>query len=125
MTQQTTAIVSRVWSFCSVLRDAGVSYRDYLEQLTYLIFLKMAADYLPPIFWPKISSRTSKPPWKNLRLWWRLSTGTTNSLLGPFAKGFARFFETKDPNFYAVGWRVPYQHHTGRTTKWIFREKLL
>ncbi len=42
-------IVSKVWSFCDTLRDDGVSYGDYLEQLTYLIFLKMAHEYsLPP-----------------------------------------------------------------------------
>jgi type I restriction enzyme S subunit len=35
----TASIVSRVWSFCTTLRDDGVSYGDYLEQLTYLIFL--------------------------------------------------------------------------------------
>ncbi len=38
-------IVSKVWSFCHTLRDDGVSYGDYLEQLTYLIFLKMADEY--------------------------------------------------------------------------------
>ena len=38
----TAPIVSKVWSFCTTLRDDGVSYGDYLEQLTYLIFLKMA-----------------------------------------------------------------------------------
>ena len=47
-TTQTSAIVSKVWSFCDVLRDAGVSYGDYLEQLTYLIFLKMADEYARP-----------------------------------------------------------------------------
>ncbi len=44
----TQAIVSKVWSICNVLRDAGVSYGDYLEQLTYLIFLKMADEYSKP-----------------------------------------------------------------------------
>jgi type I restriction enzyme M protein len=44
----TNSIVSKVWSFCNVLRDAGVSYGDYLEQLTYLIFLKMADEYAKP-----------------------------------------------------------------------------
>ena len=44
----TDSIVSKVWSFCNVLRDAGVSYGDYLEQLTYLIFLKMADEYSKP-----------------------------------------------------------------------------
>ena len=41
-------IVSKVWSFCTTLRDDGVGYGDYLEQLTYLIFLKMADEYSEP-----------------------------------------------------------------------------
>jgi len=43
-----TAIVNKVWSYCNVLRDDGVSYGDYLEQLTYLLFLKMADEYSKP-----------------------------------------------------------------------------
>ena len=44
----TAPIISKVWSFCTTLRDDGVSYGDYLEQLTYLIFLKMADEYAKP-----------------------------------------------------------------------------
>lgn len=44
----TNAIVSKVWSFCTTLRDDGMGYGDYLEQLTYLIFLKMADEYAKP-----------------------------------------------------------------------------
>ena len=44
----TAAITSRVWNFCNSLRDVGVGYGDYLEQLTYLIFLKMADEYSQP-----------------------------------------------------------------------------
>ena len=44
----TESIVSKVWSFCTTLRDDGVGYGDYLEQLTYLIFLKMADEYSQP-----------------------------------------------------------------------------
>src|SRR5919199_1344972 len=40
--------VAKVWNFCNILRDAGVSYGDYLEQLTFLIFLKMADEYTKP-----------------------------------------------------------------------------
>ncbi len=40
----TDSIISRVWSFCHTLRDDGVGYGDYLEQLTFLIFLKMADE---------------------------------------------------------------------------------
>ena len=42
------SIVSKVWSFCTILKDDGVGYGDYLEQLTYLIFLKMADEYSKP-----------------------------------------------------------------------------
>jgi type I restriction enzyme M protein len=44
----TNQIISKVWSFCNTLRDDGVSYGDYLEQLTYLLFLKMADEYTRP-----------------------------------------------------------------------------
>jgi type I restriction enzyme M protein len=37
----TDSIISKVWGFCTTLRDDGVGYGDYLEQLTYLIFLKI------------------------------------------------------------------------------------
>ncbi len=41
-------LVNKVWSFCHTLRDDGVGYGDYLEQLTYLIFLKLADEYARP-----------------------------------------------------------------------------
>jgi type I restriction enzyme M protein len=48
METTSATIVSKVWSFCNTLRDDGVSYGDYLEQLTYLLFLKMADEYSKP-----------------------------------------------------------------------------
>jgi type I restriction enzyme M protein len=48
MTEQSSTIVSKVWGMCGPLRDDGVSYGDYLEQLTYLIFLKMSDEYGKP-----------------------------------------------------------------------------
>ena len=41
-------LVAKIWSFCDTLRDDGVSYGDYLEQITYLLFLKMADEYSNP-----------------------------------------------------------------------------
>ena len=38
------AIVQKLWNYCNVLRDDGLSYGDYIEQLTYLLFLKMADE---------------------------------------------------------------------------------
>ncbi len=43
-----SGIVSKVWSFANILRDDGVGYGDYLEQLTYLLFLKMADEFANP-----------------------------------------------------------------------------
>lgn len=44
----TLSVLSKIWSFCNTLRDDGVSYGDYLEQLTYLLFLKMADEFSRP-----------------------------------------------------------------------------
>ena len=41
-------IGQKVWSYCNVLRDAGLSYGDYLEQITYLVFLKMMDERSQP-----------------------------------------------------------------------------
>ncbi len=48
MPNESSAIVSKVWNYCNVLRDDGVSYGDYVEQLTYLLFLKMADERTKP-----------------------------------------------------------------------------
>jgi len=44
MGNESATIVQRLWNYCNVLRDDGVSYGDYVEQLTYLLFLKMADE---------------------------------------------------------------------------------
>ncbi len=43
-----SSIISKVWNFANVLRDDGVGYGDYLEQITYLLFLKMADELNKP-----------------------------------------------------------------------------
>ena len=44
----TNSVVTKVLSYCNMLRDDGIGYGDYLEQLTYLLFLKMADEYSKP-----------------------------------------------------------------------------
>jgi len=39
MPNHSAAIVQKLWNYCNVLRDDGMSYGDYVEQLTYLLFL--------------------------------------------------------------------------------------
>ncbi len=61
-------LVQRLWNYCNVLRDDGLSYGDYVEQLTYLLFLKMADEQTRPPFdrtavvpegldWPSLLAR--------------------------------------------------------------------
>lgn len=44
-------IIAKLWNYCNILRDDGLSYGDYVEQLTFLLFLKMADEQ-------------SRPPWR-------------------------------------------------------------
>ena len=44
MSNESATIIQKLWNFCNVLRDDGVSYGDYVEQLTYLLFLKLADE---------------------------------------------------------------------------------
>jgi type I restriction enzyme M protein len=44
MSNHSQQIVQKLWNYCNVLRDDGLSYGDYVEQLTFLLFLKMAHE---------------------------------------------------------------------------------
>ncbi|WP_210493658.1 class I SAM-dependent DNA methyltransferase [Patulibacter sp. SYSU D01012] len=44
MNDHSRALVDKLWAYCNILRDDGLSYGDYVEQLTYLLFLKMAHE---------------------------------------------------------------------------------
>lgn len=68
----TSTLVQKVWNFCHTLRDDGVGYGDYLEQLTYLLFLKLAHEYsqepynrethIPKKYsWPALTSKVGEP----------------------------------------------------------------
>jgi type I restriction enzyme M protein len=61
-------LVDKLWNYCNILRDDGLSYGDYVEQLTYLLFLKMADEQTKPPFnhdpvvpegldWPSLMKR--------------------------------------------------------------------
>src|SRR5438270_4407600 len=48
MSTHSQHIVQKLWNYCNILRDDGMSYGDYVEQLTYLLFLKMAYERTQP-----------------------------------------------------------------------------
>ena len=63
-----SALVQKLWNYCNILRDDGLSYGDYVEQLTYLLFLKMADEQTRPPYkkpstvpkgydWPSLLSK--------------------------------------------------------------------
>ncbi len=63
-----STLVQKLWNYCNVLRDDGMSYGHYVEQLTYLLFLKIADErsrpphnqpgIIPANFsWPKLLKR--------------------------------------------------------------------
>ena len=53
----TNNIVQKLWNYCNVLRDDGMSYGDYVEQLTYLLFLKMADERSRPPYSPRLTGQ--------------------------------------------------------------------
>lgn len=58
-------IVTKLWNYCHVLRDDGLSYGDYVEQLTCLLFLKMAHEQTQPP-WSKPSPIPKDCDWPSL-----------------------------------------------------------
>ena len=61
----TSSVVQKLWNYCSILRDDGLSYGDYVEQLTFRLFLKMADEQAKPPF-NKTSSIPKGKDWPAL-----------------------------------------------------------
>lgn len=47
-------LITKVWNYATILRDAGVGYTDYVAQLTYLLFLKMDQEYCDNLNQPSL-----------------------------------------------------------------------
>jgi type I restriction enzyme M protein len=58
-------IVQKLWNYCNILRDDGLSYGDYVEQLTYLLFLKMADEQTRPPY-SRLPTIPTQYDWQSL-----------------------------------------------------------
>ncbi len=65
MSNHSQQIVQKMWNYCNILRDDGLSYGDYVEQLTYLLFLKMADEQTRPPF-NKLNTIPKGYDWESL-----------------------------------------------------------
>ncbi len=65
MSNHSQQIVQKLWNYCNVLRDDGLSYGDYVEQLTFLLFLKMAHERTQPP-WNQASAIPREFDWPSL-----------------------------------------------------------
>jgi len=65
VSSQPQQIVAKLWNYCNILRDDGLSYGDYLEQLTFLLFLKMADEQTRPPY-TKLSPVPAGSDWPSL-----------------------------------------------------------
>ena len=60
----TQEIVSKLWNLCNVLRDDGITYHQYVTELTYILFLKMAKEtgvesQIPEMYrWDNLTSKS-------------------------------------------------------------------
>ena len=60
----TQEIVSKLWNLCNVLRDDGITYHQYVTELTYILFLKMAKEtgaevQIPEAYrWDKLTAKS-------------------------------------------------------------------
>ena len=75
MADQSSQLVQKLWNYCNILRDDGLSYGDYVEQLTFLLFLKMADEQSRPPFnkpspipkgfdWAELARQATATSWK-------------------------------------------------------------
>ena len=82
MAEQSSQLVQKLWNYCNILRDDGLSYGDYVEQLTFLLFLKMADEQSRPPF-NKPSPVPKNVDWQSLLRWtgtsWRRTTATCSN----------------------------------------------
>jgi type I restriction enzyme M protein len=90
-------IVQKLWGFCNTLRHDGINYGDYIEQLTYLLFLKLAEEKSLPIptnyNWASLRERSGTALLDHYNETLRQLSRESGLLGGIFAGALSRFRE--------------------------------
>jgi len=95
-----SAIISKIWNLANVLRDDGVSYGDYLEQITYLLFLKMVDELNKPPYnkglqFPKLKDVEGKEIENGAVCNWETLSGKRGAELESFYAQLLRSLSTE------------------------------
>lgn len=95
-----SAIISKIWNLANVLRDDGVGYGDYLEQITYLLFLKMADELNRPpnsknLKFPKLKDVEGKEIPDSETCTWETLAGKKGAELESFYSQLLRSLSTE------------------------------
>lgn len=95
-----SSIISKIWNLANVLRDDGVGYGDYLEQITYLLFLKMADELNKPPYnkglnFPRLKDVEGKETEKGDICDWETLSGKRGAELESFYSQLLRSLSTE------------------------------
>ncbi len=95
-----SSIISKIWNLANVLRDDGVGYGDYLEQITYLLFLKMADELNKPpynkgLVFPKLKDVESNEIADSETCNWETLSGKRGAELESFYSQLLRTLSTE------------------------------
>ena len=83
---ETRQLVNKVWSLCNILRDDGITYQDYLTELSWLLYLCLAAK-----------QSSSNGDGHIAGAWERLLSAPEDSLLSQYSDELTRLETSQDP----------------------------
>src|SRR6266511_1091124 len=98
-------LVQRLWSLCNVLRDDGITYHEYVTELSYLIFLKMAQEtgtedqLLEGYRWPDLVQHSGDDQLRFFRdLLYHLGTHSSGAVRSIFANAATSLHQSRNLN---------------------------
>jgi hypothetical protein len=103
MNNTTQQIVNKAWNFAHVLRDDGLSYMAYTEQITFLLFLKMADEQTKPPY--------NRPPMVPAKMNWESLIRPGRRSAGGPLPAHAVGTRSNEPKYPRAERKCPNAHH--------------